>query len=372
MDPRYEKLAKNLVDYSMDTQPGERVLIDNSAAPEEMVLALMRAVRERGAKPFVKISDARIRREFIAHGTREDFEAVGDLELRQIQQMQCYVVFRGSHNTFEMSDVPVEQQQIYCKAIKSAHEYRVNKTKWVLLEWPTSAMAQSARMSTEAFEKFFFRVCTLDYGRMRPGIEALQSAMQSADRVMIKGPGTDLQFSIRGIPAIPCIGERNIPDGEIYTAPVRDSVEGILSYNTRSIYHGKCFENVRFTFERGKIVEAVASDTEAINKILDSDDGARYIGEFAFGFNPHILEPICDTLFDEKIAGSFHFTPGNAYENDADNGNRSQIHWDLVCIQRPEYGGGEIYFDGQLIRKDGLFVAAGLDRLNPAHLLADE
>ncbi|MDR2677519.1 MAG: aminopeptidase [Puniceicoccales bacterium] len=372
MDPRYEKLAENLAGYSMDVQPGERVLIDNSAAPVEMVLALMRAVRKRGGRPFIKSSDSRLRREFIAHGTHEDFEAMGDVELRQIRQMQCYAVFRGSHNTFEMSDVPVEQQQAYTQAVKPAHEYRVNKTKWVLLEWPTGAMAQSAHMSTEAFEEFFFRVCTLDYGRMRPGIEALQSAMLSTDRVEIKGPGTDLQFSIRGIPAVPCIGERNIPDGEVYTAPIRDSVEGTLSYNTRSIYHGKCFENIRFTFQKGKIVEAVANDTKTINEILNGDEGARYIGEFSFGFNPHILEPICDTLFDEKIAGSFHFTPGNAYENDADNGNRSQIHWDLVCIQRPEYGGGEIYFDGKLIRKDGLFVVPGLDRLNPTHLLGNE
>ncbi|MDR0727336.1 MAG: aminopeptidase [Puniceicoccales bacterium] len=372
MDPRYKKLAENLAGYSMDVQPGERVLIDNCAAPTEMVLELMRAVRKRGGRPFVKCFDSRVRREFIAHGTRDDFEAVGDVELQQIQQMQCYAVFRGSYNTFEMSDVPVEQQQIYFKATKPSHEYRVNKTKWVLLEWPTSAMAQSARMSTEAFEEFFFRVCTLDYGRMKPGIEALQSAMQSADRVEIKGPGTDLQFSIRGIPAVPCIGERNIPDGEVFTAPIRDSVEGTLSYNTRSIYHGKCFENIRFTFRKGKIVEAIANDAKTLNEILDGDEGARYIGEFSFGFNPHILEPICDTLFDEKIAGSFHFTPGNAYENEADNGNRSQIHWDLVCIQRPEYGGGEIYFDGKLIRKDGLFVVPGLDKLNPPYLLSDE
>ncbi|MDR2341043.1 MAG: aminopeptidase [Puniceicoccales bacterium] len=372
MDPRYKRLAENLAGYSMDVRPGERVLIDNCAAPAEMVLALMRAVRRRGGRPFVKCSDSRIRREFITNGTHEDFEAIGEIELQQIQQMRCYAVFRGSHNTFEMSDVPEEQQQAYSKATRPALEYRVNKTKWVLLVWPTSAMAQSARMSTEAFEEFFFRVCTLDYGRMKPGIEALQFAMQNTNQVTIKGPGTDLQFSIRGISGVPCIGERNIPDGEVYTAPIRDSVEGTLTYNTRSIYHGKCFENIRFTFRKGKIVEAVANDAEALNEILDSDEGARYIGEFAFGFNPHILEPICDTLFDEKIAGSFHFTPGNSYENEADNGNRSQIHWDLVCIQRVEYGGGEIYFDGKLIRKNGLFVVPGLDKLNPTYLLNDE
>jgi aminopeptidase len=369
MDPRYEKLAENLVSYSMEVQPRDRVMIDSSAVPVEMVLALMRSVRRHGGSPFVKCVNSRLQKELVAHGNREDFEAMAAVELQQIRQMQCYVALRGSDNIFELSGVPADKQTLYYEVLKPAHDHRVNQTKWVILRWPNGAMAQSARMGTEDFEDFFFRVCTLDYSRMQPGIEALQKAMETADRVEIKGPGTDLQFSIRGIAAVPCIGLRNIPDGELYTAPVRDSVEGVLTYNTPSLYHGKCYENIHLVFEKGKIVNATANDTVAINEIFDSDGGARYIGEFSFGFNPYILEPICDTLFDEKISGSFHFTPGQAYENDADNGNRSQIHWDLVCIQRPEYGGGEIYFDGKLIRKDGLFVLPGLDQLNPKFLL---
>jgi aminopeptidase len=250
-------------------------------------------------------------------------------------------------------------------------DWRVKQTRWVVLRWPTSAMAQQALMSSERFEEFFFRVCTLDYGRMTAGMHALKRLMDRTDVVEIKGPGTDLRFSIRDIPAICCGGRHNIPDGEVFTAPVRDSVEGVLQYNAPTVYQGVSFDNVRLVFEQGRVVEATANKTRRLNQILDSDAGARFIGEFAIGFNPHILEPMRDILFDEKIAGSFHFTPGQAYE-DADNGNRSQVHWDMVCIQRKDYGGGEIRFDGKLIRKDGLFVPKSLQKLNPDYLLGKE
>jgi aminopeptidase len=199
-------------------------------------------------------------------------------------------------------------------------------------------------------------------------MNALAKLMTKAKDVHIMGPGTDLRFSIAGIPGIPCGGSHNIPDGECFTAPVKHSVEGVVTYNAPSIYQGIAFDNVKFEFKQGKIVKATANNTKAINKILDTDDGARYIGEFAIGFNPHILEPMRDILFDEKIAGSFHFTPGQAYDG-VGNGNKSQVHWDMVCIQRPEYGGGEIWFDGKLIRKDGIFVPKALNKLNPDYLL---
>jgi aminopeptidase len=224
-------------------------------------------------------------------------------------------------------------------------------------------MAQSAGMSTEAFEDFYFRVCLLDYAKLKPAMNALARLMTRAKDVHIMGPGTDLRFSVADIPAIACGGAHNIPDGECFTAPVKDSVEGVISYNAPSIYQGIAFDNVKFEFKKGRIVKATANNTKAINKILDTDAGARHIGEFAIGFNRHIKEPMRDILFDEKIAGSFHFTPGQAYEV-ADNGNRSSVHWDLVNIQRPEYGGGEIRFDGQLIRRNGQFVPKSLHPLN--------
>jgi aminopeptidase len=254
------------------------------------------------------------------------------------------------------------------KILKPVQEYRVNKTKWVLIRWPSPSMAQQAGLSTEAFEDFFFRVCTFDYSRYGAGMKALTALMNKTDRVHIKGPGTDLRFSIKGIGAVPCGGLRNIPDGEVFSCPVKDSVEGTISYNAPTVYLGTAFDNIKLTFKAGRIVEATSNNTKRLNEILDTDAGSRYIGEFAIGFNPHILQPMRDILFDEKIAGSFHFTPGQAYEVGG-NGNKSAVHWDMVCIQRPEYGGGEIWFDGKLIRKDGLFVPKSLQKLNPDQLL---
>ncbi|MDR2030374.1 MAG: aminopeptidase [Puniceicoccales bacterium] len=372
MDPRYEQLAQVLVKFSLKIQPNDRALIHFTAAPEEMVLALMRAIHAAGGHPFVRGGWGRIGREFLLHGTAEDFATAAAVELAEMQTMQCYVGLRGSDNVHELADVPMERQNLYNGQMKNVHDWRVNRTRWVVLRWPSAAMAQSAHRSTEDFFDFFFRVCTFDHGRMEPGMRALQRRMARADRVRIVGPGTDISFSIKNIGAIACGGERNIPDGEVFTAPVLDSVEGVISYNVPSHYHGLCFENVRLTFRHGKIVKATASHNgRQLNAILDADEGARRVGEFSLGFHPHITEPIGDILFDEKMAGSLHFTPGQAYENEADNGNRSQIHWDLVLCQRPEFGGGEILFDGEVIRKDGLFLPPDLQPLNPGNLLAD-
>jgi aminopeptidase len=225
-------------------------------------------------------------------------------------------------------------------------------------------------MSTEAFEDFYYKVCVgVDWAQANEAMKPAAEVMRKTDRVHIKGPAdTDLRFSIKNIGVEPCGGEKNIPDLEMFTAPVRDSVEGVMHYNTPSTNRGFTFENVRLVFKQGKIVEATANDTARINEIFDTDDGARYIGEFSLGFHPHILQPMDDILFDEKISGSLHFTPGKAYEAEADNGNRSAIHWDMVLIQRPDYGGGEIYFDDVLIRKDGIFVHPAFLGLNPDRL----
>jgi aminopeptidase len=259
--------------------------------------------------------------------------------------------------------------QLAMAKLRPALNWRVNKTRWVVLRWPSEAMAQQSGLSTEAFEDFFFRVCTLDYARMEPGMKALKALMDRTDHVHLEGPGVDLHFSIKGIGAVSCGGQYNIPDGEVFTAPVKNSVEGEITYNAPTVYQGVAFEHVRLVFKAGRIVEAsAASHSDRLQKIFDSDAGARYVGEFAIAFNPHILEPMRDILFDEKIAGSFHFTPGQAYEQ-ADNGNRSQVHWDMVSIQRPDYGGGVIRFDNEVIRRDGLFLPAPLKKLNPDYLL---
>jgi aminopeptidase len=301
----------------------------------------------------------------------DQMQLIGAVERQRMEGVQCYIGMRGSHNTSEMSDVPREKMDLYERHWwNHVHsQVRVPKTKWVVLRWPSPAMAQSAGMSTEAFEDYYFNVCAgVDYDAMQRAMEPLEALMRRTDQVHIKGPGTDLRFSIKGIGVVPCFGERNIPDGEIYTCPVKTSVEGYITYNCETLYRGTLFTNVHFEFNQGKIVKAEAgANTAKLNEILDSDDGARYLGEWSFGVNPYISNPMRDTLFDEKIAGSFHLTPGQCYK-EASNGNDSQIHWDIVCRQDPAVGGGEIWFDGVLIRKDGRFVLPELQGLNPEAL----
>jgi len=366
-DPRYSKLAQLLVNYSTALKKGDRILLDMIDVPDEFTVELIRAVRAAGATPFVETRHTRVGRELLL-GTNESHAAdVRDLELHRMKKMQAYIAVRGSDNMNENSDVPSARLNLYSKVIRPVLDYRVNQTRWCVLRWPSPSMAQAAGMSTEAFEKLYFDVCTMDYAKMAQAQTPLQKRMAKADRVHLKGPGTDLTFSIKGIGAKKCEGTRNIPDGEVFSCPVKTSVNGVIQYNTPTLYAGTKFENVRLEFKHGKIINATANNPKRLNEILDTDAGARYVGEFAIGFNPHIQNPMCDILFDEKIAGSLHFTPGKAYE-DCGNGNHSAIHWDMVLIQRSEWGGGEIWFDGELIRKDGLFVPKDLKPLNPASL----
>jgi aminopeptidase len=362
-DERFDKLAKLLVEYSIRLKRNETVLIEAFDIPDEMTTALVRAARNAGGVPFAQVYHARVNRALALEASDRQLNIVASHELARMKKMNAYIAMRGSHNVTELADVPPDKMQLIGKKMRSVQDQRVKQTKWVVLRWPTPSMAQLAGMSTEAFEDFFFDVCTLDYRKLQPGMKALKGLMEKTDRVQIKGPGTDLNFSIKGIPAVICGGDRNIPDGEVFTAPVKDSVEGQLIFNAPSIYQGTAFDGIQLSFKRGKIVEASSNETKKLNKILDSDGGARYIGEFSLGFNPRVFQPMRDILFDEKIAGSFHFTPGQAYE-EADNGNRSQVHWDMVSIQRPDYGGGEIYFDDKLIRKNGEFLPKQLRSLN--------
>jgi aminopeptidase len=365
-DPRITDLARVLLDHSCRVRPGENVLIEAFDLPDPaLVTELVRLTAERGAKPLVTWKDNRILRALYQHGTREGISLIGGFEKQRMAQMDCYVGIRGAANSSEFADVPRPQMDLYQECWwKPVHlEVRVPHTRWVVLRYPTPSFAQAARMSSDAFEAFFFAACTADYAKMEQNQAPLRERMLRADQVRITGRGTDLTFSIKDIPVIACNGDRNIPDGEVFTAPVRDSVNGVITYNAASLYQGTVFEGVRFEFRDGRIIDATSNETEKLNSILDSDEGARYIGEFAIGCNNFIKRPMLDILFDEKIGGSIHFTPGQAYE-EADNGNRSRVHWDLVFIQTPEYGGGELYFDGELIRKDGRFAPSDLAPLN--------
>ncbi len=367
-DPRYAKLAELLTRYSTKVTRGDVVLLDMIDVPDEFTIQLMRAVREAGGIPLVEVRRTRVMREIMRETDRAHAELVRELEMYRMRRVQAYIAVRGSGNANEASDVPSDRLKLYSKALRRVIDHRVRKTRWCVLRWPSPSMAQAAGMSTEAFEDLYFNVCTLDYRRMSRAMEPLHRRMTRADVVEIKGPGTDLRFSIRGIGAKMCRGDRNIPDGEVFSCPVKTSIEGVIQFNTPTLYAGTRFDNVRLVFKAGRVVEASAGgNTDRLNEILNTDAGARYTGEFSLGFNPHILTPMCDILFDEKIAGSLHLTPGQAYE-ECDNGNRSAVHWDMVLIQRPDWGGGEIWLDGDLIRKDGVFVPKDLQGLNPDRL----
>ncbi len=368
-DPRIERLADVLIGHSTKLSRGEHVLIECFDLPDpSLPCVLVRKATERGAVPLVAIKSNRILRELWRHGTADQLRLIGQLELAQMKKVEAYIGIRGTENVSEMSDVPADKMELYQTHIwEPVHlKIRVAKTKWVVLRYPTPSMAQLAGKSTDAFEDYFFRVCTVDYAAMAKAQKPLERLMCRTDRVKITSPGTDLEFSIKGIGVVPCNGERNIPDGEVFTAPVRDSVNGVITFNTPTVYQGVSFENIRLEFKAGKIVAATCpGDSKRLNQILDADRGARYIGEWSIGCNPQVLHPMRDILFDEKIAGSIHLTPGNAYD-EADNGNRSKVHWDLVLIQRRDYGGGEIHFDGKLIRKDGRFTLPELQPLDVA------
>jgi aminopeptidase len=372
-DPRFSQLAKVLVHHSSQVKPGDKVLIEAFDIPADFTIELIKAVADAGGLPLVSTYHQQVLRALFKSASEAQMSLIAQVERARMEAVQCYIGVRGSHNISEMSDVPREKMDLYERHWwKKVHtEVRVPKTRWVVLRWPHPAMAQAAGMSTEAFEEFYFKVCAgVDYGRMRQAMQPLEELMRRTDQVHISGRGTDLRFSIRNIGAVGCWGERNIPDGECFTCPVRDSINGVVQFNCETMYRGTVFNNIRLEFKNGKVVTASADSqvaTEKLKEILDSDEGARYVGEWSLGFNPHVTKPMRDILFDEKIAGSFHLTPGQAYE-EADNGNKSQIHWDMVCIQRPEYGGGEIKFDGKLIRKDGLFTLPELAGLNPEKL----
>src|SRR5205807_3744591 len=276
-DARFDNLAQLLVEYSIRLERNEAVLIEAFDTPDEMTIALIRAARKVGGIPFVQTQHARVNRALALEASDRQLNLLASHELARMKKMDAYIAVRGSNNITELSDVPPEKMKLLAKKMRPVQDERVKKTKWVVLRWPSPSMAQLAGMSTEAFEDFYFEVCTLDYRKLQPGMKALKALMDKTDRVEIKGPGTDLRFSIKGIGSVICGGDRNIPDGEVFSCPIKDSVQGHVLFNAPTIYQGTGFDNIRLEFQDGKVVKATANNTEKLNKILDSDPGARYM-----------------------------------------------------------------------------------------------
>jgi aminopeptidase len=372
MDCRINTLAKKLVDYSCKVKKGEKVLIEGyGTRTTPLIEKLIERIYEKGAYPFYSVYDDQVLRAFQMGCQMEQMKLEASWQRLRMENMDCYIGVRSTENKLENSDIPSEQVETVSKTVwQKVHvDIRVPKTRWVVLRFPNPTFAQTAKMSTRAFEDFFYKACNMDYTKMSAAMDHLVSYMNKTDKVKITGKGTDLSFSIKDIPAVKCDGVMNIPDGEVYTAPVKDSVNGKSFSNAPTIYDGSYFEGISLTWKDGKITECdcAVGDKQKLLSIFDRDAGARYAGEFALGVNPYITQAMMETLFDEKIAGSFHFTPGASYD-DADNGNKSAVHWDMVYMQTPEFGGGEMYFDDVLIRKDGLFVVDELKCLNPENL----
>ena len=368
-DPRVEKMAESIVTYSCGIKPGDKVVIESYGDHNyDLVKALIRKVYAAGGSPFLWLKKMDVHRELLMQCNEAQLAVMREVDSLMMSKTDVYIRVRGEENTSELGDVPPEKMAMYASLYQhGVHAARNDGRRWCVMHYPTDGMAQAECMSMEALEDYFFDVCTMDYGKMERAFQPLKELMERTDRVHITGKGTDLSFSIKGLPAVPCAGRVNIPDGEIFTAPVLGTVNGVISYNTTGYMDGFAYENIVFTFQNGRIVKATANDTERLNKVLDRDEGARSIGEFAIGVNPYVTKPMKDSMFNEKMTGSIHFTPGNACTG-CDNGNVSSVHWDLVYAQTPEYGGGEIYFDDVLIRKDGKFVLKELEALNPENL----
>lgn len=368
-DERVKKLAHNLLHYSCNLQKGQNIIIEASVEAKDLVKELVREVYAIGGYPFVRLSDSEISREVFMGMTENQAKQMCKCTLPMFEDAAAYIGISSSYNQFETADVPNEKKQIYSKFYsKPVHiDTRVCKTNWVILNYPNPALAQMAQMSTDVFEDFFFDVCTLDYSKMDKAMQQLKTLMEKTDKVRLVAPDTDLTFSIKGQPAIICSGKCNIPDGEIYTSPLKTSINGKIHFNIPSLYKGIVHNDITLEFRDGQVIRETSSNTKQLTAELNVDAGARYVGEFAIGVNPYVTKPMYDTLFDEKMSGSIHMALGNAYD-DAPNGNQSQNHWDIVLSMTPENNGGQIYFDDVLIRDNGRFVLPELQCLNPENL----
>lgn len=362
---KIKKLSEKIVEHSLKINEKDKVLITyQNTNCNDLVIELIRDIAKKGAISYVKFVDPEVNKELLMSTNEERAYLLGDYSQFEVDHFTSFISIVYTTNDYEDNEVSSKIRSMISNETRKYNEIRINKRKWVLLNYPSVLDAHKAKMSVDKFKNFSLDAMTTDYDDLCKKVQPLKKLMEKTDKVQIVGPNTDITFSIKDIPVVPCCGECNLPDGEIFTAPVRDSVNGIITYNTPSPYRGEIFNNVSLTFKNGKIIDAKCTgNQEKLEEIFNTDEGSKYIGEFSFGLNPNILDPMGDILFDEKIIGSIHFTPGKAY-HDADNGNRSDIHWDLVLIQRPEYGGGEIYFDDVLIRKDGVFVLDELKDLN--------
>ncbi len=363
---KQETIAHMIVNYSINVKEKERVLITcSNNESKELVKKLIKEIVDNKGIPFVRIIDNEIEALLVESTNSLRINEIVKAKQFEIESFDSFINIRYASNDYEERLISWETLKEIGIKTKEIEDIRINQRKWVALKYPSQLDAYKAKMKNDEFYDYAMRAMTFNYEEMAEMIRPLKNLMENTDKVRIVGPDTDVSFSIKGMPIIPCVGRSNLPDGEIFVAPIKTSVEGKIQYNTDSPFRGSVFSNISFVFEKGEIISASCDgdNNQLLHEIIATDEGSKYIGEFSIGLNPAVLKPMGDILYDEKIIGSIHFTPGRAYR-ESYNGNDSAIHWDIVLIQREEYGGGEIYFDDKLIKKDGFFVDEELKHLN--------
>jgi aminopeptidase len=353
-DRRWSQLGEILVNYSTQTQAGDRVLI---VMREPETLPLVSAVYEQavrtGAFPQVQFTSAYLERALLMHGSDDAIARVPDLERSGMEWADVSISLRGARNPYELAGIPTERLASHKRAQGAISALRNAQTRWVLVRVPNEAFAQAAGMNLGAAMEFFFEATLRDWEDESRRYQQIRDLFQSASRVRIAGRDTDLTFSTAGRTYVVGDGHINIPDGEIYTAPVDDSAEGVITFEYPGLYAGRAIEGIRLELRAGEVVAATAgSGEEFLQQILAIDGGARRIGEFGVGVNFGIDRFVGDILFDEKIGGTIHLALGRAYA-ECGGKNRSSLHWDLVKDLRSE---GVIELDGRPVLENGHFL----------------
>lgn len=359
-----EYFAKLITNHSLSLKKGERVLIDIVGKPDEFIKVLVDYIYKAGAEPIIQYLPVSLLKSLIKGANSDQLEFLAKHQMDLLESVDAYLGIREEENSFEFEDLSEEVYQLYVnKYVKPVQMKALGLERWLLHKLPTAGMAQQAKLSTEALDQLFFDSINMNYEEFSKSVKPLADLLSVTDKVRIVSPGTDLEFSIKGIPNFICDGKFNLPDGEIFTAPIVDSVEGVITFNVPTSFLGKLYSDVKLEFSKGKLMKVSGNRKDDLVDLLSTDEGASRVGEFGIGLNPYIQQPTNHLCFDEKMAGSIHLAMGQCFYY-ASNGNESSIHIDFVLCQSKSLGGGELYFDGRLIRKDGMYVTSELKHLN--------
>lgn len=351
-DQRLAKFADVLLEHSLNIKEGENVVIRAGYLAKPLIDEFYRKTVDKGANTFVHILSDPQRKYFMENATPKQLENANALYEGIYEKADAVLVIEAPENTKHLSNVSPRKNMEYNKAISPVLKTIMNK-RWVLTNYPVEAFAQDADMSLEEYEDFLFDAVLVDYEKMDRDMNKILDIFDTADTVRLVGKDTDLTFSIKGRKGTKCSGQNNVPDGEVYYSPVTNSANGHIYYEFPAIRYGNQVDGVRLEFKDGKIINArSASNEQFLNQMLDTDAGARYLGEFGIGLNYGIKKFIKNILFDEKIGGTIHLAAGNAYEGSGGD-NISVLHWDMIKELRTN---GEIYADGKLVQKNGIYL----------------